>query len=162
MFVSMVVIQVAVLTCLAVITWKVIAISAIVSQNNDPEQTFCKDVSCQHGGLCSETRDSYRCNCTAGWEGKHCELDIDECLTSPCHDFAGCINEPGSYSCTCKHGYTGDGVSVCKVFLCQNQKDNWTLGMSVSDGNWSEFVNHCHQPDTFPFPTPICGNHSNQ
>ena len=42
-------------------------------------------------------------------------LDIDECSlgTSPCDENADCANTDGSYSCTCKQGFTGDGT-VCK------------------------------------------------
>ena len=38
-------------------------------------------------------------------------LDIDECSTSPsvCNMNASCSNTRGSYYCTCKVGYTGDG-----------------------------------------------------
>ena len=38
-------------------------------------------------------------------------LDIDECSTSPsvCDMNANCSNTRGSYHCTCKAGYTGDG-----------------------------------------------------
>ena len=38
-------------------------------------------------------------------------LDIDECSaeTSPCDSNANCTNSDGSYSCTCKQGFTGDG-----------------------------------------------------
>ena len=38
-------------------------------------------------------------------------LDIDECSVSPsvCDMNANCSNTPGSYYCTCKAGYTGDG-----------------------------------------------------
>ena len=39
--------------------------------------------------------------------------DVDECLTNPCHVYASCVNEPGSYSCYCLSGYTGDG-SYCQ------------------------------------------------
>lgn len=37
--------------------------------------------------------------------------DIDECSadSSPCDDNANCINNDGSYSCTCKQGFEGDG-----------------------------------------------------
>ena len=39
--------------------------------------------------------------------------DIDECPadTSPCDANADCTNTDGSFSCTCKKGFTGDGVS---------------------------------------------------
>ena len=37
--------------------------------------------------------------------------DIDECSAdpSPCDENADCINVNGSYSCTCKQGFTGNG-----------------------------------------------------
>lgn len=41
--------------------------------------------------------------------------DVNECSadSSPCDKNAGCTNTEGSYSCTCKEGYTGDG-STCE------------------------------------------------
>ena len=41
--------------------------------------------------------------------------DIDECSaeTSPCDENADCTNSDGSYSCTCKQGFDGDGT-ICK------------------------------------------------
>ena len=40
-------------------------------------------------------------------------LDIDECLITShaCDVTANCTNTDGSYNCTCKEGYTGDGES---------------------------------------------------
>ena len=41
--------------------------------------------------------------------------DIDECSVDPssCDENADCTNSDGSYSCTCKQGFTGDGA-VCE------------------------------------------------
>ena len=38
-------------------------------------------------------------------------IDVDECTASSpmCHENAFCKNTPGSYNCTCKPGYYGDG-----------------------------------------------------
>lgn len=49
-------------------------------------------------------------------------LDINECLRNPCDVNAVCDNTDGSYSCTCKTGYSGDGVFCAgKPFLtCLN------------------------------------------
>ena len=46
-----------------------------------------------------------------------CELMIDNCLAD-----AICTNTPGSYSCTCKTGYIGDGICECSrgKYLCIN------------------------------------------
>ena len=40
-----------------------------------------------------------------------CSVDINECTTGlfPCDSNANCANNLGSYTCTCKTGFTGDG-----------------------------------------------------
>ena len=45
-------------------------------------------------------------------------LDMDECKLniSNCHVNANCTNTYGSYKCTCKVGYTGDGHSCSGNF----------------------------------------------
>lgn len=45
--------------------------------------------------------------------------DIDECVsgTSDCNADADCSNTQGSYTCSCKPGYTGDGKN------CSGEKD---------------------------------------
>ena len=45
--------------------------------------------------------------------------DINECATDDannCHTNAACTNTPGSFTCTCIHGYTGDGVTCIGKF----------------------------------------------
>ena len=37
--------------------------------------------------------------------------DIDECISRPCDTNATCDNFVGSYNCTCKKGFTGDGTN---------------------------------------------------
>ena len=47
--------------------------------------------------------------------------DIDECSSDvdDCHNDANCTNTAGSFTCTCREGYTGNGTS-CSGML------NWT------------------------------------
>ena len=45
-------------------------------------------------------------------------VDIDECRNSSykCDQYANCINTVGSYNCSCKEGFTGDGLSCSGKF----------------------------------------------
>ena len=55
--------------------------------------------------------------------------DIDECSAEsiPCDENAECINSDGSYSCTCKKGFTGNG-SACEGMLENSlvYKSDWS------------------------------------
>ncbi|CAH3152188.1 unnamed protein product, partial [Pocillopora meandrina] len=75
---------------------------------------------CQNNATCLSgfTIKGYRCLCPPGFDGEHCEnvfcfvhTHFDECETYPglCHVNATCVNTRGSYVCTCKPRYTGDG-----------------------------------------------------
>ena len=60
-----------------------------------------------------------------GYEGPHCEVDIDECLSSPCQHAARCKDLPAAaYRCHCLPGYTGVDCEVdvdnCAGDVCQN------------------------------------------
>jgi len=39
--------------------------------------------------------------------------DVDECQkgTDNCHDSANCVNIGGGFTCTCKEGFIGTGVT---------------------------------------------------
>ena len=43
--------------------------------------------------------------------------DVDECSTESnnCHINALCTNVIGSFTCSCKPNYVGDGVDICSV-----------------------------------------------
>ena len=47
------------------------------------------------------------------------QTDIDECSadSNACNENADCTNSDGSYSCTCKQGFTGDGT------LCEGMRE---------------------------------------
>ena len=44
---------------------------------------------------------------------KYFALDEDECTSgaTDCREGASCVNTIGSYSCTCKAGFSGDGTT---------------------------------------------------
>lgn len=60
--------------------------------------------------------------CPAGFTGKQCEQDINECLSSPCYNDGVCIDRAQGYTCNCKPGYTGLNCeleqSECELGSC--------------------------------------------
>ena len=48
-----------------------------------------------------------------------CILDVDECASdNECHVNAQCTNTDGSYTCSCRDGYDGDGKNCIGERLC--------------------------------------------
>ena len=54
-----------------------------------------------------------------------CFLDIDECasMPGPCNEYADCADTDGSYNCTCREGFTGNGLQ-CEGTV-QEKNSNW-------------------------------------
>ncbi|KFZ62067.1 Sushi, nidogen and EGF-like domain-containing protein 1, partial [Antrostomus carolinensis] len=83
---------------------------------------------CLNGGKCIEDcitgNPSYTCSCLAGFTGKRCHVDVDECLSHPCQNGATCLNGAGSFSCRCPPGFRGANCeteeSPCESRVCQN------------------------------------------
>ncbi|XP_058865103.1 epidermal growth factor-like protein 8 [Acipenser ruthenus] len=70
---------------------------------------------CLNAGVCG--RQPGLCSCKPGWTGNYCQTDVNECL-SPLRSCAQiCVNTPGSFVCSCHHGYhlRPDGKSCERV-----------------------------------------------
>ncbi|KAL0341990.1 UNVERIFIED_CONTAM: Wall-associated receptor kinase-like 2 [Sesamum calycinum] len=94
------------------------------------ENSVCKDSDTGAGG--------YNCDCIQGFEGNPylspgC-LDINECENNICHQNAICTNTPGSFYCTCKHGYYGDGVGSRNGTGCSRVPQLQSPGIRASIG----------------------------
>ncbi|KAB7501347.1 Fibropellin-1 [Armadillidium nasatum] len=84
----------------------------------------CASSPCQNDGICHEysnltyyeigffsnfsykTAGGFLCECQLGFTGEFCEINIDECESSPCIN-GQCIDGINSYHCQCYPGYEG-------------------------------------------------------
>ena len=49
----------------------------------------------------------YNCTCPAGFTGKSCQFNIDDCIDAECSSHSICLDGIDSYTCVCDIGYTG-------------------------------------------------------
>ncbi|XP_069699308.1 uncharacterized protein [Periplaneta americana] len=62
--------------------------------------------SCKNGGFCDGKR---KCHCRQGFQGRYCQIDVNECSRVPSLCNYVCVNTFGSYQCLCPSGYTISG-----------------------------------------------------
>ncbi|CAH3171492.1 unnamed protein product [Porites lobata] len=146
---------------------------------------------CDINANCSNTRGSYYCTCKAGYtgDGKTCQesvfflinfffLDTDECSASPsvCDINANCSNTRGSYYCTCKTGFTGDGKNcqdidecsaspyVCDINAnCSNTRGSYYCTCKpgfTGDGKYCQVPSECNSYIDLDEPGRYWGNNS--
>ena len=61
----------------------------------------------------------FKCACPPGYDGKNCQIDINECVTASCNN-GTCTDGINMYSCNCYPGFTGTHCEV-NIDECKNQ-----------------------------------------
>uniref|UniRef100_A0A7N9AM32 Sushi, nidogen and EGF-like domain-containing protein 1 n=1 Tax=Mastacembelus armatus TaxID=205130 RepID=A0A7N9AM32_9TELE len=83
---------------------------------------------CLNGGQCIDDcitgNPSFTCSCLAGFTGRRCQIDVDECASYPCQNGGTCKDQINSFICQCPPGYTGilceTDIDECKDRPCLN------------------------------------------
>lgn len=65
-------------------------------------------------GFCTDRLNDYRCECEKGFEGKRCDVNIDDCIAHACQNNASCVDSVQNYTCACNYGYTG---KLCEIAM---------------------------------------------
>lgn len=72
----------------------------------------CKPNPCKNGATCVNTGTTFTCVCREGFEGPHCERDINDCLSSPCYNGAKCTDGVNWFLCECAPGFAGPDCRI--------------------------------------------------
>ncbi|XP_034536932.1 EGF-like repeat and discoidin I-like domain-containing protein 3 isoform X2 [Notolabrus celidotus] len=75
----------------------------------------CGPNPCKNDGSCeviSPTRrgdvfNEYICKCQPGFEGVHCQINVNDCVDQPCKNGGMCRDLDGDYTCQCLSPYVG-------------------------------------------------------
>lgn len=66
----------------------------------------CKLDPCTHG-ICKDTLDGFECKCHAGFYGKTCDWNTDDCIGNACENNSTCEDGILNYTCNCSCGFKG-------------------------------------------------------
>ncbi|KAL1443020.1 hypothetical protein MTO96_000916 [Rhipicephalus appendiculatus] len=127
-----------------VVAWPELRLAATKGIVSNDDWELCKDTYSGQGkkqALSSD--DSAECVCSASYEGRFCQYDVDECLIGRHNCSHVCVNVPGSYKCSCPEGMTlsDDGVTCVDTSYCTDvlsaylDGDSWQRGCEMCKCN---------------------------
>lgn len=82
---------------------------------NTTENGPCIPNPCKNDGVCEVVTNSrrgdvfneYLCKCQPGFEGPHCQINVNDCAEEPCKNGGLCRDLDGDYTCLCQSPYVG-------------------------------------------------------
>ncbi|XP_048472069.1 EGF-like repeat and discoidin I-like domain-containing protein 3 isoform X2 [Rhincodon typus] len=80
---------------------------------SEVEQGPCHPNPCQNGGLCElmsrrgDVFGEYVCKCPTGFQGIHCQTNVNDCSSQPCMNGGQCVDLDADFSCDCPSPYVG-------------------------------------------------------
>ncbi|XP_041457289.1 fibropellin-1-like [Lytechinus variegatus] len=88
----------------------IIALIAIAASCVQAQPDVCLSAPCQNGGTCDAQFGSYSCDCRPGYEGVHCEREMNftACRNNACQGMSACVAVNDTvYYCICPLGVYG-------------------------------------------------------
>ncbi|XP_038077194.1 protein jagged-1-like [Patiria miniata] len=81
---------------------------------------MCEQHVCQNNATCldDDRGTGYSCYCPPGYHGQLCQINTDECVSSPCLHDGTCEDRVNAFDCHCAPGYEG--------LRCENETDECT------------------------------------
>lgn len=100
-------------TCRVASSASLMAPTAVASLSNQGVAHH-QDGSGTTTAMLLDTADTgLECVCAAGFAGRHCEVDLNDCVSDPCQNGGQCIDGIDSFRCDCSRtGYVG---TLCDV-----------------------------------------------
>ncbi|XP_067827494.1 milk fat globule EGF and factor V/VIII domain containing b isoform X2 [Heptranchias perlo] len=86
----------------------------------------CHPNPCQNSGVCElislqrrgDVFSEYTCKCPTGFQGIHCQTNINDCASQPCNNGGHCVDLDADYSCNCPSPYVGRSCQLtCATVL---------------------------------------------
>lgn len=87
---------------------------------------LCNRKTSHNRGTCVRSKDnSYSCFCNQGYFGHDCEMNLNECASTPCLNGGTCIDEVAKFKCDCLDVFTGvlceSHFDICSITPCAKQ-----------------------------------------
>jgi hypothetical protein len=79
-------------------------------------------------GSCIDGVNTFTCECNVGYTGAVCDVNIDECATTPCSNGAQCNDGIASFTCTCLPGFSG---ALCATTVPSGQESTNAAGAEL-------------------------------
>uniref|UniRef100_A0A8C2B612 Sushi, nidogen and EGF-like domains 1 n=1 Tax=Cyprinus carpio TaxID=7962 RepID=A0A8C2B612_CYPCA len=99
-----------------------------VGSCNDSASVCANLRPCQNGGCCIDDcitgNPSFTCSCLAGFTGRRCQIEVDECSSYPCQNGGTCVDKINHFICLCPVGFIGTtcetDIDECQEPPCLN------------------------------------------